>query len=115
MSKLPIISSEKLVKILQKLGFNIVRQKGSHVFLKNKDGRITIVPLHKGQDIDRGLFIKMGNYSYEYAKRRGIMIEKTQEFAENNQKILTNNEETAEQIMARLNKSLNKSLKKYKN
>ena len=45
MVKLPVISGHKLVKILQKLDFQIVRQKGSHVSLY-KDKYRTVVPLH---------------------------------------------------------------------
>jgi len=44
--KLPIISGKKLIKILAKLGFQITRQKGSHVILWKNDIYVT-VPLHK--------------------------------------------------------------------
>ena len=59
MSKLPILTGLKLVKILEKVGFKNVRQKGSHVFLKHQDNRITIIPVHKGKDIDRSLVRKI--------------------------------------------------------
>ncbi len=59
MSKLPILTGLKLVKILEKVGFKNVRQKGSHVFLKHQDNRITIIPVHKGKDIDRSLLRKI--------------------------------------------------------
>jgi len=36
-----------------------VRQKGSHLFLKHLDGRITVVPIHKGEEIGRGLLRKI--------------------------------------------------------
>jgi len=45
-TKLPIISGEELIKILQKEGFRIVRQKGSHVSLQ-KESYKTVVPLHE--------------------------------------------------------------------
>ena len=51
MSKLPILTGLELIKILEKVGFKNVRQKGSHVFLKHQDNRITIIPVHKGKDI----------------------------------------------------------------
>lgn len=44
--KLPIISGKEIIKTLSKLGFVPTRQKGSHVFLKHRDGRRTVVPLH---------------------------------------------------------------------
>lgn len=34
MSKLPVISGDKLIKLLVNLGYEIVRQKGSHVRLR---------------------------------------------------------------------------------
>ncbi|AFZ51701.1 YcfA-like protein [Dactylococcopsis salina PCC 8305] len=34
MSKLPQISGKKCIKTLQKLGFYIKRQKGSHIILR---------------------------------------------------------------------------------
>ena len=45
--KLPILSGKEIVKILSKLGFVPIRQKGSHVFLRHPDGRRTVVPLHE--------------------------------------------------------------------
>lgn len=45
MAKLPVISGKDLVKILTKKGFEVVRQKGSHVSLQKEKYR-TVVPLH---------------------------------------------------------------------
>ncbi|MBR8829469.1 MAG: type II toxin-antitoxin system HicA family toxin [Gomphosphaeria aponina SAG 52.96 = DSM 107014] len=42
-------------KILTNLGFEKVRQKGSHVFYRHQDGRTTTVPNHKGRDLARPL------------------------------------------------------------
>jgi predicted RNA binding protein YcfA (HicA-like mRNA interferase family) len=42
-------------KLLLKLGFRKVRQKGSHVFYKHPDGRYTTVPHHKGRVLARPL------------------------------------------------------------
>ncbi|GAB6136089.1 type II toxin-antitoxin system HicA family toxin [Thermococcus prieurii] len=51
MSKLPRLSGEAVVRVLtKKFGFQVSRQKGSHVVLvKYVDGRKigTVVPLHK--------------------------------------------------------------------
>ncbi|MCB4791856.1 MAG: type II toxin-antitoxin system HicA family toxin [Elusimicrobia bacterium] len=33
----------------------MIRQKGSHTFWEHNDGRCTVVPIHKGKDIGRGL------------------------------------------------------------
>lgn len=59
MSRLPILTGLELIKILEKVGFKIIRQKGSHVFLKHQDNRTTIIPVHKGKDIDRALLRKI--------------------------------------------------------
>ena len=55
MTRLTPISARELQTILSHLGFRLVRQKGSHAFWQHEDGRATIVPVHKGEDIGRGL------------------------------------------------------------
>lgn len=59
MAKLPLLTGRKLIKILLKMGFNKIRQKGSHVFLRHSDGRTTVVPNHTGEKIDRSLLNKI--------------------------------------------------------
>lgn len=59
MSILPIVSGKKLIKILHKLGFITVRINGSHHRLKHEDGRVTTVPVHKNEDIPKGLLRKI--------------------------------------------------------
>jgi predicted RNA binding protein YcfA (HicA-like mRNA interferase family) len=46
MSKLPITNAKDFEKLLLKLGFQVKRQKGSHVFYKHPDGRYTTLPHH---------------------------------------------------------------------
>jgi predicted RNA binding protein YcfA (HicA-like mRNA interferase family) len=58
MSKLSIISSKEMMKIVQALGFNEIRQKGSHKTYKHIDGRTTIIPFH-GENLGRGLIRKI--------------------------------------------------------
>ena len=55
MSRLQIIDARKMEKLLFKLGFEKVRQKGSHVFYRHPDGRTTSVPHHPGRDLARPL------------------------------------------------------------
>lgn len=55
MSRLAIISSAQMAKILRHLGFVFVRQAGSHAYFRHRDGRATVVPMHKGEDLGRGL------------------------------------------------------------
>jgi predicted RNA binding protein YcfA (HicA-like mRNA interferase family) len=50
MPKLPLLSGKEIIKALTKMGFEEIRQKGSHVILKKKTftGDIgCVVPLHK--------------------------------------------------------------------
>jgi len=44
----PVVSGERLIKVLRKEGWEVVRQRGSHVRLK-KPGRrhALVVPLHR--------------------------------------------------------------------
>jgi len=55
MTALSPIKARKLIKILIKLGFSQVRQKGSHAFFAHKDGRSTVVPIHPSKQIGKGL------------------------------------------------------------
>ena len=59
--KLPLISGKELIKILTKIGFEPIRQKGSHVYLRHKDGRSTVVPVHASKDIGKGLLKRILN------------------------------------------------------
>jgi len=57
--KLPLIKATEVVKILQRLGFEFIRQKGSHMFFEHKDGRTTVIPNHPSDDVDRSLLLKI--------------------------------------------------------
>jgi predicted RNA binding protein YcfA (HicA-like mRNA interferase family) len=58
-SRLPSISGKKLIAALKRLGFQVIRIKGSHHYLRHTDGRVTVVPVHAGEDIGRGLLSKV--------------------------------------------------------
>ena len=45
MPKLPVLSGDELVRALTKAGFEVVRQKGSHVSLRKGNFK-TVIPLH---------------------------------------------------------------------
>jgi predicted RNA binding protein YcfA (HicA-like mRNA interferase family) len=59
MTKLPSLTGKDVVSILKKVGFEIKRQRGSHVFLQHPDGRTTVVPIHSGEIIGPGLMLKI--------------------------------------------------------
>ena len=49
--KLPLLSGRQVVKALERLHFSEVSRKGSHVKMKNPDGRLIVFPFH--DEIDR--------------------------------------------------------------
>ena len=55
MSSFPSITGLQPIKALKRGGFDEIRSKGSHRFLRHADGRCTVVPVHKGESIGRGL------------------------------------------------------------
>jgi predicted RNA binding protein YcfA (HicA-like mRNA interferase family) len=46
MPELPRISGSKAIKVFEKLGFSVVRQRGSHVVLRKAD-KGCVIPVHK--------------------------------------------------------------------
>ena len=56
-----LLDAKELIKILNKMGFEVIRQRGSHIYMKHKDGRCTVVPLHSGRDVGRGLLKRILN------------------------------------------------------
>jgi predicted RNA binding protein YcfA (HicA-like mRNA interferase family) len=59
MVRMPTITSDLMIDFLQDLGFSVVRQKGSHIFLRHPDGRTATVPRHEGEDLGRGITSKI--------------------------------------------------------
>lgn len=55
MSNFPAVTGQHLIKALRKMGFEVIRRKGSHNFLQHVDGRCTVIPVHTGETIGRGL------------------------------------------------------------
>ena len=59
MSKLPRLSGKKLIAVLKRSGFEVIRIRGSHHFLQHQDGRRTVVPVHAGEHVGPGLLLKI--------------------------------------------------------
>jgi predicted RNA binding protein YcfA (HicA-like mRNA interferase family) len=56
LSKLPLLSWREVVKALAKAGFQVARQKGSHLIpIKNE----YVVPVPKHEEIKRGLLMEI--------------------------------------------------------
>ena len=55
MTRLPRLKGREIVRVLERIGFQAVRTRGSHVFLRHADGRATTVPVHSGEVVGPGL------------------------------------------------------------
>jgi predicted RNA binding protein YcfA (HicA-like mRNA interferase family) len=55
MTRLPRIKGKDLIRALHRAGFVTDRMRGSHVFLKHRDGRATSVPVHAREILGPGL------------------------------------------------------------
>ena len=56
MNKITLVSGKKMIKILESIGFSLVRIKGSHCFLYNRETKkSTTVPIHGNEIIGIGL------------------------------------------------------------
>jgi predicted RNA binding protein YcfA (HicA-like mRNA interferase family) len=49
--KLPRITAVKIIKVLEKRGFILVRQSGSHRIFRNPEGNRVTVPYHSKKDL----------------------------------------------------------------
>lgn len=55
MTRLKVVFAAKMEKFVLQMGFKRIRQKGSHVFYRHPDGRVTTIPFHKGRALARPL------------------------------------------------------------
>ena len=76
MTKLIPISGKKFCKILEKLGFEKIYGKGSHIRFKHKDGRRTVIPVHGNEHLGKGLLrvilnqVDLTKKEYEELRRK---------------------------------------------
>jgi predicted RNA binding protein YcfA (HicA-like mRNA interferase family) len=59
MSRLPRLRGKQVLAALHQAGFEVIRIRGSHHFLRHRDGRATIVAVHSGEHIGPGLLNKI--------------------------------------------------------
>lgn len=59
--KLPVVSANQVIKLLQKEGFQITRQKGSHISLHKKleGGKIILVVVPQKKEIKKGTLLSI--------------------------------------------------------
>jgi predicted RNA binding protein YcfA (HicA-like mRNA interferase family) len=55
------LKAREVAALLKELGFQEVRQRGSHRQYRHPDGRGTTVPFHSGRDISPTLLRKIAN------------------------------------------------------
>ena len=51
MPPVPVLKPREVIALLAALGFEEVRQRGSHKRFRHADGRATTVPVHGGRDV----------------------------------------------------------------
>lgn len=59
MSRFPSVTGNELIKALSKIGFLVVRIKGSHHRLEHSDGRKTTIPAHGKETLGPGILLKI--------------------------------------------------------
>ena len=59
MTRAPRLKGRELINILGQYGFEVIRVRGSHHFLRHEDGRVTVVPVHASETIGPGLLSKI--------------------------------------------------------
>lgn len=65
MTDYPSMSFRELIRKVKKLGFEKLRQKGSHIRFVHQDGRKVTIPDHGNKDVPNGLLIKIIRYDLE--------------------------------------------------
>lgn len=49
MTRLPRLTAQEIIKVIEKRGFALVRQNGSHKIFRNPEGIRITVPFHSGK------------------------------------------------------------------
>ena len=74
MPPVPVLEPRDAIAILVALGFEEVRQRGSHKRFHHADGRATTVPVHGGRDLSpiliRRIALDAGLITGEFVERR---------------------------------------------
>ena len=65
MTSYPTITFKEFIQKIRKLGFEKVRQKGSHIRFVHKDGRKLTIPDHGSKNVPHGLLVKIVRYDLE--------------------------------------------------
>jgi predicted RNA binding protein YcfA (HicA-like mRNA interferase family) len=68
MTSYPAITFKNFIRKVQKLGFQRIRQQGSHIRFVHPDGRKTTIPDHGNKDIPKGLLNKIIRYTLKWIR-----------------------------------------------
>lgn len=71
--KLSPAKPRDVIRVLERVGFEQVRQSGSHATFRHPDGRWTIVAIHPGKTIPTGTLRKI-------IRDAGLTVEQFQEY-----------------------------------
>jgi predicted RNA binding protein YcfA (HicA-like mRNA interferase family) len=59
MSNLPVVKAKDFIRVINKLGYQFDRQRGSHAIYKDSSGQRVVVPIHSGKDLKPGTLLGM--------------------------------------------------------
>ena len=65
-----ITELDKMIEFVESYGYVRIRPCGTHSIYKNKDGRITVIPIHSGNKINKGLAYSIQK---EVLKQQGVI------------------------------------------
>jgi predicted RNA binding protein YcfA (HicA-like mRNA interferase family) len=51
MARLPRLTARQIIAVLEKVGFSLARQSGSHMIFKNASGKRATVPFHSSKTL----------------------------------------------------------------
>lgn len=51
MTRLPRITADEIIRVLERSGFELTRQSGSHRIYRDEKGRRATVPYHRGRTL----------------------------------------------------------------
>ncbi|MCK6462394.1 MAG: type II toxin-antitoxin system HicA family toxin [Candidatus Pacebacteria bacterium] len=59
MSKLPVLTSKKLIKIIEKLGFQLDHKTGSHFIFYNQENKKRVTVPYHSKDLPKGTILSI--------------------------------------------------------
>ncbi len=54
MTGLTPVAAKTMAAVLRRLGFVLIRRRGSHAFYRHPDGRSTVLAMHSAVDLGKG-------------------------------------------------------------